>query len=108
MEIHTRECIKLENLQDMVNIIGQQVVFLKVSSNQDYVVVKVCGKEDLEGVINIKGIGLMIKNRGLEYLHGRKVMYIREIMSMIYEKDSGRCFGLMAQYPKEIGRRISR
>lgn len=107
MEIRIRVCMKLESLQGMESIIGRLAVFLKASLNQDCVVVKGCGREDLEEVISMKGIGSVIKNRDLECLLGRRVMSIRGIMLMIYEKDMERCFRLMELCLRVIGREIS-
>ncbi len=79
MEIFIKDYIKLVNHQDLVNITGQMVAILKEFSAMDLEMGMVFGKEVLEIVINMKVIILKIRNKGMEFLDGKMVTYIKEI-----------------------------
>ena len=61
------------------------------------------GKKELEEVINMKGSGLLIKNKDMVSLLGQMVVYIKEILSMILKKGQDKCNMLMGQSSKVNG-----
>lgn len=80
MVILIKVIISKVNPQVMVNIIGLVAVFSKEILRLAYVMVKEYGRKVLDGVINIKGNGWMIKNMDMEFLCGLMEVYIVGIM----------------------------
>ncbi len=79
MEIAIKDFMNKENLLVMENIFGPWEAFLKDILKTDLEMGMVFGKEVLEIVIDMKVIILKIRNKGMEFLDGKMVTYIKEI-----------------------------
>jgi hypothetical protein len=64
---------------------------------------KAFGNEEWVTPINIKDIINKIKNKDKEYLFGKMVTYIKEIIQMTREMDMVKCIGLMVGFIKANG-----
>ncbi len=64
---------------------------------------KAFGNEEWATPINIKDNINKIKNKDMEYLFGKMVMYIKEIFQMTCEMVTVKCIGLMENFIKVNG-----
>ena len=83
MEICMLGVMLMESHQDMVSIIGQMEVSLKVALKMDWGMEMEFGKEIQVNQINIKEVMQMIKNVVMEFLLGQAEMYIKATILMM-------------------------
>ena len=105
MEIFIKDFMSMESLLALESTIGTMVLILKVIFKVDFDKDMEFGKEPKEIVINMKEAIHMTANMGMESLHGRLEMFIRETISRISEMGMERCIGVMEHGIKVSGKK---
>jgi len=104
MVISTRVNTKMENLMDMVNIIGMMVVIIKGILKLALEVAMVYGKGIMDKVINMKDNFSKIKNKVMVFIHGKVAIYIKGIIIKICVMAMVNFFGKMEVFIEVFGK----
>ncbi len=105
MEIYTLANSTRVNLMVMGNIIGQMGVITKGTLRKEKETATVYGKDQWGTVINTRDNTCKIRRKDMAFLLGMQAIFIRGIIGMTKEKDTGRCIGLMEATTKDTGTR---
>ena len=103
METTIKVCMKVENLQVMVNITGQWEASLKAIFRMDWEMAMVCGKEVLEIQTNTKDNIRKIRRKDMEFFHGRMEIFTKEISWTIKGMAMEKCTGTMVPFSRVNG-----